>query len=144
MDIWDKEKRSEVMSLVRNKETKPEIIVRKYLFSQGFRYRKNDKKLPGKPDIVLRKYKTVIFVHGCFWHGHKIEGTTWHRRIPESNKDFWIEKIRRNEERDKENQSELERLGWNVITIWECELSSISKREAALGPLPSIIRDFRK
>lgn len=140
MDIWDKEKRSEVMSLVRNKETKPEILVRKFLFSQGFRYRKNYKKLPGKPDIALPKYKTVIFIHGCFWHGHKLDGQTWHRRIPETNKDFWVDKIHRNEERDKQITAELKSLGWQVITIWECDLSNACKRESTLEALVSSIK----
>lgn len=87
MDEWDKKKRSEVMGLVKGKNTKPEIIVRKYLFSKGFRYRLNVKTLPGKPDIVLSKYRTIVFVHGCFWHGHEVDG-----RIPLSNVEFWTEK----------------------------------------------------
>jgi DNA mismatch endonuclease (patch repair protein) len=107
------------MSRIRSKNTKPEELVRKYLFSQGFRYRKNDVRLPGKPDIVLPKYKTVIFVNGCFWHGH--EGCryfVW----PESNKDFWKNKIETNIARDEKKKEAIEALGWNVITIWECEL----------------------
>lgn len=107
------------MSRIKGKDTKPEEIVRKFLFAQGFRYRKNDKRLPGKPDIVLPKYKTVIFVNGCFWHGHEgCKYFVW----PENNKGFWEEKITTNIERDRKKKSELETLGWNVITVWECEL----------------------
>lgn len=112
------EARSRNMASIRSSETKPEMAVRKYLFSQGFRYRKNDKRLPGKPDIVLSKYKTVVFVNGCFWHMHGCSRS----RLPKSNLDYWIPKIQRNIERDKEEHSELEKLGWNVIVVWECEL----------------------
>lgn len=107
------------MSRIRSKNTKPEEMVRKYLFSQGFRYRKNDTRLPGKPDIVLTKYKTIIFVNGCFWHKH--EGCryfVW----PKTNEDFWRTKINANVFRDQENMKLLSELGWNVIVIWECEL----------------------
>ncbi len=106
------------MSRIRSKNTKPEIVVRKYLFSRGLRYRINVRKLPGTPDIVLRKYKTVIFVNGCFWHHHDCEKFHW----PKSNVEFWTEKITRNERRDKRNHSELAEAGWNVVTVWECEL----------------------
>jgi DNA mismatch endonuclease, patch repair protein len=112
------EARSRNMASIRSSETKPEMAVRKYLFSQGFRYRKNDKRLPGKPDIVLSKYKTVVFVNGCFWHMHGCSRS----RLPKSNLDYWIPKIQRNIERDKEEHSELKKLGWNVIVVWECEL----------------------
>lgn len=97
-DVFTKQKRSQIMSKISGKETKPEILVRKYLFSKGFRYRKNAKELPGKPDIVLPKHKTVIFVHGCFWHGH--EGCR-KSQLPTSNIEFWTEKIGRNKERDQ-------------------------------------------
>lgn len=118
-DVHSKEVRSYNMSRIRSKGTKPEETVRKYLFSQGFRYRKNDPRLPGKPDIVLPKYKTVIFVNGCFWHHH--EGCQYFR-WPENNAEFWKEKIQKNTERDKSNMEALELLGWKVIVIWECSL----------------------
>lgn len=119
MDVHDKKTRSYNMSRIKGKNTKPEEIVRKYLFSKGFRYRKNDKKLPGTPDIVLPKYKTVIFVNGCFWHGHK---DCRYFVIPKTNTDFWLNKINTNIERDKHKQEALKELGWNVIVVWECEL----------------------
>ncbi len=119
MDVHDKKTRSYNMSRIKGKNTKPEELVRKYLFSQGFRYRKNDKRLPGSPDIVLPKYKTVIFVNGCFWHGHKgCRYFVW----PESNKDFWKNKIETNIARDNKKTASLESMGWKVITVWECEL----------------------
>ena len=121
MDVHDKKTRSYNMSRIKGKNTKPEEIVRKYLFSKGFRYRKNDKKLPGTPDIVLPKYKTVIFVNGCFWHGHK---DCRYFVIPKTNTDFWLNKINTNIERDKRKQEALKELGWNVIVVWECELKS--------------------
>jgi len=119
-DIYSKQKRSEIMSKISGKETKPEILVRKYLFSEGFRFRKNDKRLPGRPDIVLPKYKIVIFIHGCFWHGHHCKAA----KLPETNKEFWKSKINSNIERDKKNQRELRKLGWKVIVIWQCELKN--------------------
>lgn len=110
------------MAQVKGTETKPEIAVRKFLFSQGFRYRKNSKSLPGTPDIVLPKYKTVIFVHGCFWHGHKnCEAAA----LPKSRQEYWYTKIERNIKRDAENRKELRRLGWQVITLWECAIKKI-------------------
>ena len=117
-DNHTKEERSYNMSRIRSKDTTPEEQVRKYLFSMGFRYRKNDRKLVGCPDIVLPKYKTVIFVQGCFWHMHDCKRFKW----PASNQDYWEPKIRRNAERDKENQEKLRADGWNVVVIWECEL----------------------
>lgn len=119
MDVHDKRTRSFNMSRIKGKQTKPELIVRKYLFSNGFRYRINDTRLPGTPDIVLPKYRTVIFVNGCFWHGH--EGCrffVW----PQNNADFWRSKILANVERDHKKESELKALGWNVIVVWECQL----------------------
>lgn len=119
MDVHDKKTRSYNMSQIKGKNTKPEGMVRKYLFAQGFRYRKNDKKLPGTPDIVLPKYKTVIFVNGCFWHGHEgCKYFVW----PKSNPDFWKRKIETNISRDRKIIELLEKQGWNVIVIWECEL----------------------
>jgi len=120
------------MAAIRGKDTKPEILVRKFLFSKGLRYRLNNRKLPGSPDIVLKKYKTVIFVDGCFWHGH--EGCKYFR-LPKSNTPFWEAKITRNIERDKETTQALTALGWKVIRIWECELRNKSNREAALNKL---------
>lgn len=117
-DNHTKEIRSKNMSHIRSTNSKPEEIVRKYLFSQGLRYRKNVRALPGCPDIVLPKYKTVIFVNGCFWHKHNCSRFVW----PSSNQDYWKPKILRNAERDQENRRRLEELGWRVITIWECEL----------------------
>lgn len=119
MDIWSKKKRSEVMSKIRSKDTKPELMLRKFLFSKGLRYRVNYKSLPGTPDIAFPKYKTVIFVNGCFWHGHtgcKVA------HIPKSNTIFWKNKIERNKNRDKENMLKISRLGWNAIEVWECEI----------------------
>lgn len=110
--------RSENMSRIRSTNTKPEEIVRKYLFSHGFRYRKNDKRYPGKPDIVLPKYRTIIFVNGCFWHMHGCSRS----RLPRSNQEYWKPKIERNIQRDAENQRKLEADGWKVIVVWECEL----------------------
>ena len=117
-DKHSKEVRSINMSHIRSTNSKPEEIVRKYLFAEGFRYRKNVKKLPGCPDIVLPKYKTVIFVNGCFWHKHDCPRFVW----PSSNQDYWRPKILRNIERDNQSRKELETLGWKVITVWECEL----------------------
>lgn len=119
MDVHSKETRSYNMSCIKGKNTKPEELVRRYLFSKGFRYRKNDKRLPGTPDIVLPKYKTVIFVNGCFWHGH--EGCryfVW----PKSNREFWENKIKTNIERDSKIINQLQDLEWKVIVIWECQL----------------------
>lgn len=112
------EARSRNMSHIRSVNTKPEEKVRKYLFSKGYRYRKNDRKLPGCPDIVLPKYKTVIFVNGCFWHKHNCSRFVW----PSSNKEYWIPKITANVERDNRNYETLTNMGWKVIVVWECEL----------------------
>ena len=107
------------MSRIKGTSTKPEELVRKYLFSKGFRYRKNDKRLPGSPDIVLPKYKTCIFVNGCFWHGHKgCKYFVW----PQNNADFWESKIIANIERDRKKEAELNERGWKVLVIWECQL----------------------
>lgn len=119
MDVHDKKTRSYNMSCIKGENTKPEEIVRKYLFSHGFRYRKNDKKLPGTPDIVLPKYNTVIFVNGCFWHGH--EGCRCFV-IPKTNTEFWVNKIETNRQRDIRNTNDLQALGWKVIIVWECQL----------------------
>ncbi len=122
-DNHTKEVRSMNMSHIRSTNSKPEEIVRKYLFSKGLRYRKNVRTLPGKPDIVLRKYKTIIFVNGCFWHKHDCGRFV----MPSSNTEYWVKKINGNVERDKTNIALLREQGWNVITIWECQLK---KKEA--------------
>ena len=118
------------MSKIRSKDTKPELALRKALFARGFRYRVNDKHLPGKPDIVLPKYKTVIFLHGCFWHSH--EGCKY-AYTPKTNIEFWVNKITSNSERDKVNAEKLTALGWNVVTVWECEIRHTYKHD--LTPL---------
>lgn len=129
MDIWDKKKRSEVMARIKSQDTKPELIVRKYLFARGYRYRKNVKGLPGTPDIVLRKYGIVIFVHGCFWHGHEHEHEI---HIPQTNREFWLKKIERNKARDAENRKKLTGMGWVVITLWECQLKPAVRSKTLL------------
>lgn len=118
-DILTPAKRSWNMSKIKNKDTAIEVSVRKYLFKNGFRYRKNVSKLPGKPDIVLSKYKTVIFVHGCFWHRHP---NCSDATIPKSRTEFWLNKLEGNVCRDRHNKELLESSGWKVIIIWECEL----------------------
>ena len=159
VDKVSKEVRSYNMSRIQSKDTKPEILVRSYLFSKGLRFRKNDKRYPGSPDIVLPKYKTIVFVHGCFWHLH--DGCKY-ARMPKSNVEFWEKKLYGNKERDERNQKELttwenapngkivkidvsvaknylpekelEEMGWNVITVWECELKK-DKVEQTLDEL---------
>ena len=121
MDCLSKEQRQKNMAAIHSKNTKPEILVRKFLFSRGFRYRLNHPRLPGHPDIVLRKYRTVIFVNGCFWHGH--DGCKYFV-LPKTNTEFWANKIKRNKERDIKEQKELAAMGWHCITIWECQLKS--------------------
>lgn len=137
-DVHTPEKRSYNMSRIRSKDTKPEEVVRKYLFSHGFRYRKNDNRLPGKPDIVLPKYKTVIFVNGCFWHKH--EGCryfVW----PKNNAEFWREKIERNVTRDTQVYQLLENEGWRILVVWECELK-LGKAEERLARLCEELRNL--
>lgn len=107
------------MSAIKSKDTKPELLVRKFLFSRGFRYRLNHSRLPGHPDIVLRKYRTVIFVNGCFWHGH--QGCKYFV-LPKTNVEFWSAKIESNQKRDVDEQSQLASMGWHCITVWECQL----------------------
>ena len=136
MEVHDQKTRSYNMSRVKGKDTKPEEIVRKYLFSQGFRYRKNDKRLPGKPDIVLPKYKTVIFVNGCFWHKHEgCKYFVW----PKSNSEFWKEKIESNIVRDKKQYEELKNAGWHVIIVWECEL----KKKQRMDTLERLVTEIQ-
>lgn len=135
MDVHSKEVRSYNMSQIRGTKTKPEDLVAKYLFSQGFRYRRNVKPLPGSPDIVLKKYRTVIFVNGCFWHAH--EGC---KRfvLPDTNREFWQAKLLRNRERDSENYKLLTNLGWKIFIIWECDLKK-DKMAATLSKLSNDI-----
>ncbi len=118
-DSISPEHRSWNMSRIRGKDTKIEVLVRKYLFSKGFRFRKNDKRYPGKPDVVLPKYKTVIFVNGCFWHQHQgCKNAT----IPKTRTEFWVQKLNKNISNDNRNQELLREMGWTVIVVWECEL----------------------
>ncbi len=120
-DSLTAEHRSWNMSQIKGKDTKIEVIVRRYLFAQGFRFRKNDKRFPGKPDVVLPKYKTVIFVNGCFWHQHKgCKNAT----IPKTRTEFWTQKLSKNVSNDIKHISELKEMGWDVITLWECELEN--------------------
>ena len=119
-DVLTKDQRHRNMAAIHSASTKPELKLRHALWNLGFRYRVNDKRLPGKPDIVLPKYRTVIFVHGCFWHGHK---NCLGYAVPKTNTEFWIEKIKRNQERDQETWRLLEAKGWYVIVVWECELN---------------------
>lgn len=131
VDKYSKKVRSHIMSQVRSKDTQPEIIVRKYLFSKGLRFRKNDIRYPGSPDIVLPKYKTMVFVHGCFWHRH--DGCKY-ATMPKSNVDFWKKKFYRTLERDEYNMKILEEMGWTVIIVWECQLKK-DKKEKTLEKL---------
>ena len=131
MDKLTPEQRHRCMSAIHGKNTKPEMIVRRFLFGRGFRYRLNDPRLPGHPDLVLRKYRTVIFVNGCFWHGH--EGCRYFS-LPKTNTDFWLKKIERNRRRDVAEQRQLASMGWHCITVWECQLKP-SKRQTTLESL---------
>lgn len=125
------------MSKIRSKDTKPEMLVRRHLHHNGFRYRLHANDLPGKPDIVLTKYKSIVFVHGCFWHSH-----TGCRRAntPSSNKDYWVAKLNRNKEKDAEDQELLLSAGWDVVVLWECSLSTIEKRRLSLERLVTVLQ----
>lgn len=118
-DVHNKAQRSYNMSRIKGKDTKPEMLVRKFLFANGYRYRLHDKKLPGKPDIVLPKYKTVIFIHGCFWHGHS--GCKYYK-VPQTNTEWWLNKINGNKVNDEKAVKALKKDGWKIITLWECDL----------------------
>jgi len=136
-DVHSKEIRSYNMSQIRGKDTKPELLVRKFLFSEGFRYKLHDKKLPGKPDIVLPKYKIVVFVNGCFWHAHK---KCKYFVVPKTRKNWWLNKINRTKELDKENYQKLRKRGWKVISIFECELKN-GNAEKTLEKLIKLIKN---
>jgi DNA mismatch endonuclease, patch repair protein len=130
-DVHEPEVRSYNMSRIRGKDTMPEMLVRRFLFSRGFRYRLHDRNLPGKPDLVLPHYKTVIQVHGCFWHAHR---GCKDFKIPDHNRQWWKEKLTRNADKDVSNEEALRELGWRVVTIWECELKP-RKRDETLKNL---------
>lgn len=134
-DVHSPEVRSYNMSMIRGKNTKPEIIVRKFLHSRGFRFRLHKKGLPGKPDIVLSKYKTVIFIHGCFWHGHK---NCKYFVVPKTRTKWWLNKINRNREVDNENKLKLKKSDWKIITLWTCQLKS-KKIEKTLNKLSTAL-----
>ncbi|WPU92494.1 DNA mismatch endonuclease Vsr [Mucilaginibacter sabulilitoris] len=131
-DTHSKEARSYNMSRIRSKDTKPEMLVRKYLFGKGFRFRLHDKKLPGKPDIVLPKYKVAILIHGCFWHSHI---NCKYAVIPKSNIEYWSGKISKNLIRDIDTEKKLQSLGWRIIVIWECDLKTTKIDQTLIGLL---------
>lgn len=139
-DIFTPEKRHDIMAAVKGKDTKPEMLVRRFLHAAGYRYRLHDRKLPGCPDLVFPSLHTVIFIHGCFWHGHE---NCKYFRLPKSNEDFWRNKISRNIERDAKARAELEKQYWNVIVIWECDLKNKSRREEILGRIAGELFDIR-
>lgn len=135
MDRLTTQQRHKNMASIRSTNTKPEILVRKYLWSQGFRYRLNNPRLPGHPDIVLRKYRTCVFVNGCFWHGH--EGCSLYR-LPQTHTDYWRQKILRNQERDHENRLALKAQGWHTIEVWECQLKKTEREQTLKGLLRTL------
>ena len=137
-DFLSKEERSVRMSHIRSVNTKPEILLRRGLWRIGFRYRVNDKKLPGRPDIVLPKYRTVVFVHGCFWHGHK--GCKVYS-VPKTNTEFWVAKVARNQERDQEVWRKLEAKGWIVVVVWECQLKKANLDDTVARVCAEIVRN---
>jgi DNA mismatch endonuclease (patch repair protein) len=130
-DTFSKEKRSQVMAKIAKYDTPQEIIVRRFLFQNGLRFRKNYKNLPGSPDIVLPKYQIAIFVHGCFWHGHKCKAG----RLPKSNIIFWANKIHQNKNRDRRKNYQLRKLGWKVLNIWQCKLTGKLSTKKCLDTL---------
>ena len=132
MDKISKEQRHYNMAQIHGSNTELEVLVRKYLFHRGLRYRKNDKRLPGHPDIVLPKYKTVVFVNGCFWHGHE---NCPYSRLPKTNTEFWRTKIQQNRNRDFENERQLQESGWRVLTVWGCEIKKKADKEFNLDRL---------
>lgn len=144
MDKISAEQRHKNMAAIHSKNTKPEMVVRKWLWAHGFRYRLNSPRLPGHPDLVLRKYRTCVFVNGCFWHGHLVNERVTDAqvtiesseccKIPSTNRAFWVKKIMRNRERDKQTQQQLAQMGWHCITVWECQLTP-KRREQTLRSL---------
>lgn len=138
-DVHSKEVRSYNMSKIKGKDTKIEILVRKFLFANGLRYRLHDKKLPGKPDIILSKYKTLVFINGCFWHGHE---NCKYFILPKTKTEWWRNKIETNIHRDHKVRLALQQMGWNVITIWECELKAKNKEENLSTLLERIINNL--
>ena len=135
-DVHTKDQRSYNMSRIKGKDTKPELLVRRFLHAQGYRYKLHDKTLPGKPDLVLPKYKTVIFIHGCFWHGH---ANCRYFKVPQTRTDWWLNKINTNKANDAKAVKALKKAGWNVITIWECGLKP-AKQERTLRTLLNKLR----
>lgn len=134
-DVHSKAQRSYNMSRIKGKDTKPEMLVRKFLFAHGYRYRLHDKRLPGKPDIVLPKYRTVIFIHGCFWHGH--HNCTYYK-VPQTRTDWWLNKIGRNQSNDATAVKMLKKDGWKVITVWECGLKTGKVEKTLKGLLQKL------
>ena len=135
MDVVDKKTRSRMMSGIRGKNTQPELIIRKALFSQGFRYKLHDKNLPGKPDLVFPKYHSLVFIHGCFWHGHNCHLFKW----PSTRPEFWKKKINTNKKVDKRNYKKLKKEGWHIMTIWECAVKGKKRK-----PIENIIYSTTK
>ena len=151
-DTMTPEQRHRCMSHIKGKGTKPELLVRRWLWSHGYRYRLNVKSVPGKPDIVMRPYRTAIFVNGCFWHGHgvtepSVQGSKFKVngskccKIPASNREFWVEKIRRNQERDERNYRLLRENGWQVIVVWECQLKPAARLERTMRRVEVLLND---
>lgn len=138
-DVFDRRKRSDIMSKIKSKDTKYEVLVRQWLHAKGYRYRKNDRRFPGTPDIVFPKLKIAIFIHGCFWHGHD---NCKYYRTPQTNTLFWVEKINANKLRDQVVMDTLIQMGWTPHVIWECQLKN--NREEALESLESLILDMKE
>jgi DNA mismatch endonuclease (patch repair protein) len=137
-DVHSKEMRSYNMSRIKSKNTNPEILVRKFLYARGMRYKLHDKRLPGSPDMVFPKYKTVVFIHGCFWHGHD---NCRYYTVPKTRTEWWLNKINKNIERDHRNTELLKKKGWAVVTVWECDLK-IDKREKTLQKLLNKVKNI--
>lgn len=129
--------RSQQMARIRSKDTGPELALRRALYAAGLRYRLHAKELPGKPDVVFRRHKLAIYVHGCFWHGHS---NCRRARVPASRQDYWLPKLTRNKARDQENRAALASLGWAVFTIWECEILNREMRDAYVNAIAAIVR----
>jgi DNA mismatch endonuclease (patch repair protein) len=144
VDMFTKERRSEIMARITDRDTKPEMVVRRLLHRMGLRFRLHGGDLPGRPDIVLPRWATVVFVHGCFWHGHTCKRGSRKRR-PKSNASYWNPKIEGNMERDGKHARALRRLGWRRIVVWDCETADLDRLEARLGDLfPSHGRSQKK